>query len=212
MVKRLLHPLIQLFKATLPSHQRLEKKTEDAKCQKFYDKLKQLSMNIPFMDAIKEMSRFAKYFKELLTNKRSVKHDTVSVTHRVSSIISTTNVQKKEDPRAFTIPCSVGQNDFVRALCDNGASINVMPLAIFKQSGFGIPRPTSSQLQMTDRSIKRPVAVVDDVLVWVGDFLFLVNFLILDYAVDRDIPIILRRPFPTTERVLMDSEKNEIKF
>ncbi|XP_060186499.1 uncharacterized protein LOC132615915 [Lycium barbarum] len=86
-----------------------------------------------------------------------------------SSIISTTNVQKKEDPGAFTVPCYVGQHDFARALCDNGASINLMPLAIYKQLGLGMPRPTTMRLQMVDRSIKRPVAVVDDVLVRVGE-------------------------------------------
>ncbi|XP_059302344.1 uncharacterized protein LOC132054319 [Lycium ferocissimum] len=158
------------------------------------------------------MSGFAKYLKELLIKKRLIKHDTVCLTHRVSSIISTTSVQKKEDPGAFTIPCSVGHHDFARALCDNRASISLMSLAIYKQSRLGIPRPTTMRLQMADRSIKRPVGVVDDVLVRVGEFLLPADFIILDCSVDRDIPIILGRPFLATGRALMDSEKNEIKF
>ena len=84
--------------------------------------------------------------KDLLTKKKTVQHETVSLTHTVSSIISTTTVQKKGDPGAFTIPCSVGHHDFARALCDNGASINLMPLAIYKQSGLGMPRPTTMRL------------------------------------------------------------------
>ena len=87
-----------------------------------------------------------------------------------------------------------------------------MPLAIYKQSGLGKPRPTTMRLQMADRSIKRPVGVVDDVIVRVGEFLLPADFVILDCAVDRDIPIILGRPFLATGRALMDSEKNEIKF
>ncbi|XP_060178133.1 uncharacterized protein LOC132608077 [Lycium barbarum] len=180
-VKGAIRPLTQIFKSTPPFPQRLVKKMEDAKCHRFYDRLKQLSMNIPFLDA--------------LTKKRSVKHDNVSVTRRVSAILSTTTVQKKEDLGAFTIPCFVGHHDFARALCDNGASINLIPLAIYKQPGLGRPSPTIMRLQMDDRSIKRPVGFVDDVLVWASDFLLPADFVILDCAVDRDIPIILGRLF-----------------
>ncbi|XP_059302337.1 uncharacterized protein LOC132054312 [Lycium ferocissimum] len=129
---------------------RLVKRTEDAKCRRFYDQLKQLSMNIPFLDTFQEMPGFAKYLKYLLNKKRLVKRDTVSVTHHVSSVISTTRVQKKEDPGAFIIPCTVSHHDFARALCDNGDSINLMSLSIYRQSWLGMPIPTSMQLQMAD--------------------------------------------------------------
>ncbi|XP_059306385.1 uncharacterized protein LOC132057798 [Lycium ferocissimum] len=162
-------------------------------------------MNIPFLNAVKEMPGYAKYLKDLLTNKRSMKHDIVIVTHHVSSILSTKVVQRKEGPGAFTIPCSVSYHDFARVLCDNGASINLISLAIYKKSGLGIPRPTTMRLQMVDRSIKRPVGVVDDILVWVSDFLLPADFVILDFVVDRDIPIILGRTFLSTRRALMDS-------
>ncbi|XP_060200567.1 uncharacterized protein LOC132628821 [Lycium barbarum] len=100
--------------------------------------LKQLSLNFPFLEAVKEMPSFAKYLKDLLTKKKIVQDEAVILTHTVSSIISTTTVQKNGDPGAFTIPCSIGHHDFSCALSDNGASINLMPLAIYKQSGLGI--------------------------------------------------------------------------
>ncbi|XP_070004565.1 uncharacterized protein [Nicotiana sylvestris] len=146
------------------------------------------------------------------SGKRTTKNEVVNVTQRVSSIIATSTVQKKEGLGAFTIPCTIGAHDFARALCDNGTSINLMPLAIYKQEGSGMPRPTSMRLQMADRSIKRPVGIVDDVLVKVGKFHLPADFVILDCAVDKEIPIILGRPFLATERALMDSERNEIKF
>ncbi|XP_059277538.1 uncharacterized protein LOC132031573 [Lycium ferocissimum] len=161
---------------------RLVKKKEDAKFEKFYDQLKQLSLNFPFLEVVKEVPSFSEYLKDLLTKKKTVQHETVSLTHTVSSIISTTTVQKKGDPGAFTIPC------------------------------LGVPRLTTMRLQMADRSIKRPVGVVDDVLVRVGEFMLLADFVILDYVIDRDILIILERPFLATGRAQMDSEKNEIKF
>ncbi|XP_070043122.1 uncharacterized protein [Nicotiana tomentosiformis] len=141
------------------------------------------------------MPGFAKYFKDLITKKKTTKTEVVNVTHLVSSIIATTTVQRKEDQRVFTIPCTIGLRDFARALCDNGTSINLMPLAIYKQGELGIPRPT-----------------IDDVLVKVGKFLLPADFVILDCAVDKEIPIILGIPFLATGRTLMDAKQNEIKF
>nr|XP_016505381.1 PREDICTED: uncharacterized protein LOC107823260 [Nicotiana tabacum] len=120
--------------------------------------------------------------------------------------------RKKEDPGAFTILCTIGAYDFARALCDNGASINLMPLAIYKKAGLGMSRPTSMRLQMDDCSIKQPMGIVDDVLLKVGKFHLPADFVILDCAVEKEIPIILGRPFLATGRELMDSERNEIKF
>nr|XP_009780230.1 PREDICTED: uncharacterized protein LOC104229308 [Nicotiana sylvestris] len=150
--------------------------------------------------------------EEVKEKKRTTKNEVVIITHRVSSIIATTTIQKKEDPGAFTILCTIGALDFARALCDNGTSINSMPLAIYKQAGLGMPRPTSMRLQMADCSIKRSVVIVDDMLVKVGKFHLPANFVILDCAVDKEIPVILGRPFLATGRALMDSERNEIKF
>ncbi|XP_070013276.1 uncharacterized protein [Nicotiana sylvestris] len=133
------------------------------------------------------MSGFAKYLKDLITKKKTTKNEVVNVTHWVSSIIATTTIQKKEDPGAFTILCTIGAHDFVRSLCDNGASINLMPLSIYKQAGLCKPRPTSMRLQMADRSIKRSVGIVDDVLVKVGEFYLPADFVTLDWAVDKEI-------------------------
>ncbi|XP_070015412.1 uncharacterized protein [Nicotiana sylvestris] len=156
-----------------PFPQRLARKVDDCKLEMFYDILKQLSTNIPFVEAFQEMS---------------------------------------EDPGAFTIPCTIGAHDIARALCDNGASINLMPLAIYTQAGLGTPRPTSMRLQMVDCSIKKPVGIIDDVLVKVGKFHLPADFVILDCAVEKEIPIILGRPFLATGKALMDLERNEIKF
>ncbi|XP_070002450.1 uncharacterized protein LOC142165972 [Nicotiana tabacum] len=149
---------------------------------------------------------FPKYLKDLITKKKTKTNEGVNVTHWVSSIIATTTVQKKEDPGAFTIPCTIRAHDFARALCDNRSSVNLMPLAIYNQVGLGMPRPTSMRLQMADHSIKRPVGIVDDVLVKMGKFHLPADFVILDCAIDKEIPIILGRPFLASERELTDSE------
>ncbi|XP_019246382.1 PREDICTED: uncharacterized protein LOC109226031 [Nicotiana attenuata] len=72
-----------------------------------------------------------------------------------------------------------------RALCDLGASINLMPLSLFKQLGLGAPRPTTVMLQLADRSIAYPEEVIEDVFLQIGKFIFPADFIILDYEADE---------------------------
>ncbi|CAN4084660.1 unnamed protein product [Withania somnifera] len=92
--------------------------------------------------------------KELITKRRCLDLETVKVSHHRSEIVTNTSVTKKDDPAAFTIPCTIGFYEFAKALCDCGASINTMPYAIFKKLGLGEPKPTTMWLLMADRSIK----------------------------------------------------------
>ena len=124
-----------------------------------------------------------------------------------SAIATRSLVQNKEDPGAFTIPCTIGLLHFVKALCDLGASINLMPLSIYKRLGLGDPKPVVMRLLMADRSIKRPIGILHDVLVKVESFIFLADFFILDCEVDFEVLIILGRPFLSTGRALVDMEK-----
>ena len=86
--------------------------------------------------------------KDLVIKKRSVNfEDDVRMQH-CSAISRRSLVQKKKDPGAFTIPCKIGLLHFAKALCDLGASINLMPLTIYKKLGFGDPKPTAMRLLM----------------------------------------------------------------
>ncbi|XP_070049564.1 uncharacterized protein [Nicotiana tomentosiformis] len=119
---------------------------------------------------------------------------------------------KLEDPGAFTIPCTIGSADFTKALCDLGASINLMPYSVFKMLGTGQPRPTSMRLQIEDRTMKTPLGIFDDVLVRVDKFILPVDFVILDCEVDYEVPIIMGRPFLATWKDLVDVEAGELTF
>ncbi|KAE8676815.1 hypothetical protein F3Y22_tig00111582pilonHSYRG01273 [Hibiscus syriacus] len=110
----------------------------------------------------------------------------------------------------FIIPCSIGANFVGKALCDLGSSVNLMPKSIFLKLGIGDARPTSVILQLADRSHVKPEGRVEDVIVRVNKFVFLVGFLILDCEVDAKEPIILGRPFLDTGRILIDCEKSEL--
>ncbi|XP_070009013.1 uncharacterized protein [Nicotiana sylvestris] len=104
---------------------------------------------------------------------------------------------KLEDPDVFTIPCTIGSANFAKALCDSGASINLMPYSVFKTLGIGHPRATSMRLQMADRTMKRPLRIINDVLVRDDKFIFPVDFVILDCEVDDEVSIILLKAFPS---------------
>ncbi|XP_075504480.1 uncharacterized protein LOC142541916 [Primulina tabacum] len=102
---------------------------------------------------------------------------------------------KLKDPGSFSIPCTIGNSNFNKALCDLGASINLMPYSCFEKLGIGEVKPTTISLQLADRSIKYPRGVIGDVLVKVDKFIFSVDFVVLDMEEDREIPLILGRPF-----------------
>ncbi|XP_070045645.1 uncharacterized protein [Nicotiana tomentosiformis] len=151
------------------------------------------------------MPGYAKFKKDLVTKKRSMKCDTIKMTHQVSSIVHSMD-PKLEDPSAFTIPCTIGSADFAKALCDLGASINLMSYSVFKTLGIRQPRPTSMRLQVADRIMKRPLGINDDVLVRVDKFILPTDFVILDCEVDYELPIILGRPLLATGKAVVDLE------
>ncbi|XP_047268092.1 uncharacterized protein LOC124898498 [Capsicum annuum] len=93
------------------------------------------------------------------------------------------------DPRAFTIPCTIGSLDFKKALCDLGESINLMPLAVYKKLGLGDPTPTNMRLVIVDKSVKPPVVVLSNVLVKVASFIFPADVVILDCEQHKDISV-----------------------
>ena len=108
-----------------------------------------------------------------------------------SGIATRSLIQKKEDPGAFTIPCTIGFTTLSKALCNLGATINLMTLYIYKKLGLGYPKPTMMRLLMVDRTMKSPLGILHDVLVKVKSFIFLDDFLILDCEVDFEVHIIL---------------------
>ncbi|XP_016485221.1 uncharacterized protein LOC107805662 [Nicotiana tabacum] len=154
--------------------------------------LKQIHLNIPLVDMLREVPNYAKYIKDTVANKRRLtEFETVELTKECTSRIQHKLPQKLKDRGSFTIPVRIGEFDVGRALCDLGASINLMPLSVFKQLGLGAPRPTTVMLQLVDRSYVYLEGVIEDVLLQIGKFIFPADFIILDYVADELVPIIL---------------------
>ena len=125
-------------------------------------------------------------------------YEIVALTEECSAIIQKKLPQKLRDSGSFTIPFTIGNLHCERALRDLGASINLMPLSVFKILGLGEARPTTFTLQLADRSLIHPRCIIEDVLVKVDKLIFPANFIVLDMKEDEDVPIILGRLFLAT--------------
>ncbi|XP_060969103.1 uncharacterized protein LOC133036595 [Cannabis sativa] len=200
-----------LQKPPLPFPQRFKKQQDDGQFRRFLDVLKQLHINIPLVEALEQMPTYVKFLKDILTKKRRLgEFETVALTEGCSAMLKSKIPPKLKDPGSFTIPISIGGRDVGRALCDLGASINLMPMSTFRKLGIGEARPTTVTLQLADRSMAHPEGKIEDVLVQVDKFIFPADFIILDYEADREVPIILGRPFLATGRTLIDVQNGEL--
>ncbi|CAJ2636700.1 unnamed protein product [Trifolium pratense] len=199
--------------AKLPYPRKKKAKANDhQQFKKFMKMLHDLQINIPFAEVLEQMPVYAKFMKDLLTKKRKpLDDDTVDMTEECSAIIQKKLPQKKKDPGSFTIPCSIGNISVGRALCDLGASINLMPLSMMKKIPGAVAKPTKMQLSLADRSIVHPYGILHDVLVRVAEFVFPADFVILDMEDDAEVePLLLGRPFLATGRALIDVEMGEL--
>ena len=157
------------------------------------------------------MPKYAKFLKDIISKKRKLEeHETVMLTEESSAILQKKLPPKLKDPRSCIIPCTIGKSYFDRALCDLGASINLMPLSVFRKLGLGEVKLTTISLQLADRSIKYPRGVIEDVLVKVDKFIFPADFIVLDMDVDKEIPLILGQPFHATGRTLIDVQQGKL--
>ncbi|GAU22525.1 hypothetical protein TSUD_296450 [Trifolium subterraneum] len=200
--------------AKLPYPRKKKAKEDDpTQFKKFMKILYSFQMNIPFAEALEQMPVYAKFMKELLSKKRKpLDDDIVNMTEECSAIIQKKLPQKKKDPGSFTIPCSIGNLHVRRALCDLGASINLMPLSMMKRIPGAVAKPTKMQLSLADRSITHPYGILQNVLVRCAEFVFPADFVILDMEEDAEVPLLLGRPFLATGRTLIDVEKGELMF
>ncbi|KAL8462936.1 hypothetical protein ACS0TY_033810 [Phlomoides rotata] len=104
----------------------------------------------------------------------------------------------------------IGEEKSYRALCDLGASINLMPFSIFKTLGLGELRPTTVNLQLINRSMAYPEGIIEDVLIKVDKFIFPVDFVVLEMKEDESVPLIFGRPFLATGGAVIDVKKGEL--
>ncbi|KAM2622698.1 hypothetical protein TB2_027291 [Malus domestica] len=116
-----------------------------------------VQVNIPLVEAIKQVPKNAKFLKELCTTKRRMSNkEVVKVSENVSAVLQRKLPTKRKDPSSFTIPCVIGTNRFEHAMLDLGASINVMPYSIYASMNLGELKNDGVIMQLADRSNAYP--------------------------------------------------------
>ncbi|GJY43198.1 reverse transcriptase domain-containing protein [Tanacetum coccineum] len=190
--------------------QKLREK-DDNLASKFVEIFRELHFELSFADALLHMPKFASMFKSLLNNKEKL-FDLAKtpVNENCSAVILKKLPEKLGDPGKFLIPCDFPELVECLALADLGASINLMPLSIWKKLSLPELTPTQMILELADRSTTSPSGIAEDVFVKVGKFHFPADFVVVDYVVDPRVPLILGRPFLRTARALIDVYGEEL--
>ncbi|KAM1476367.1 hypothetical protein ACFXTO_038361 [Malus domestica] len=175
---------------------------------------RKVQVNIPLLDAIKQIPKYAKFLKKLCTTRKRVRDkEVVHVSENVSAILQRKLPPKCKDPGSFTIPCVIGNTRFKSAMLDLGASINVMPYSVYASMNLGALKHDGVIIQLADRSNAYPKGVLEDVLVQVNHLVFPADFYVLemdesDHA--PSLPILLGRPFMKTAQTKIDVAKGEV--
>nr|GFA92333.1 reverse transcriptase domain-containing protein [Tanacetum cinerariifolium] len=150
-------------------------------------------------------------FKKLLNNKdKLIELTKTPLNENCSAVVLKKLPEKLGDPGRFLIPCDFLEFVNCLALADLGASINLIPLSIWKKLRLPTLNDTKMVLELADRTISKPTGVAENIFVKVGKFYFLADFVVLDFVTDLRVPLILGRPFLSTAHALIDVYEREI--
>ena len=199
---------VKAYEPQVPFPQRLQKLKLEEQFSRFLDMFKKIEINIPFSKALNQLPLYAKFMNEILSKKRKIdKEGIVSLTATCNAVIQNSLPKKMQDPGSFTIPWEIGHADIGKTLCDFGDSINLMPLSVTKRLSLGELTPIAMTLQMADRTLAHPKGIIEDVLIKVGKFIFSMDFVVIDIEEEKQVPLLLGRPFLAIEAALINVKK-----
>ncbi|GJW69234.1 reverse transcriptase domain-containing protein [Tanacetum coccineum] len=178
---------------------------DDLLASKFMEIFQNLHFELSFADALLYMPKFAPMFRKLLNDKDKIIELTKTpVNENCLAVIIKKFPEKLGDPGRFLIPCDFPKMNGCLSLADLGASINLMPLSIWRELNLPALTKTRMILELADRTISTLTGIAEDVFVKVETFFFPADFVVVDYVADLRVPLIFRRPFLRTARALID--------
>ncbi|GJW56186.1 reverse transcriptase domain-containing protein [Tanacetum coccineum] len=191
-------------------HQEKQQEKDEVQIHKFWQMFKQLHVNISLADALILIPKYQKTLKSLLSNKEKLLElANTSLNENCSVVILKKLPEKLGDPGKFLILCGFSELK-CKALADLGASINLMPLSVWKKLGLPELVSTRMTLELANRAICTPAGIARDVFVPVGKFTFPADFVIIDYDSDPRVPLILGRPFLRIAHALINVHGEEM--
>ena len=169
-----------------------------------------VTITIPLVDAIKHIPSYAKFLKGICTTHRSPKR--IQLSENISSIMMNSLLIKKRDQGASMITSEIGGMTFTRSLLDTGASINILPKAVFDRHHVRELQPFLVELCLADGSVRKTHGIVEDVIIRIKGCYFSVDFLVVDMKITKELSqaqIILGRPFLATAKAITNWGKGE---
>ncbi|CAM8956790.1 unnamed protein product [Rhodiola kirilowii] len=201
------------YKPPMPFPQRQLKKNNESHFQKFAEMMKKINVTLPISEVISQMPLYSKFLKDVISHRREISEiGSVSLNAECSVVVQNPMPKKEKDPGSFSIPITIGDVNISKALCDLGASISLMPYSLYKKFDMGTLVPTSISLRLADRSSRIPSGILEDVPVKVGKFYIPVDFFVLEMEEEREIPIILGRPFLKTTKAVISCINDSLEF
>ena len=149
--------------------------------QKFVNMLKKLHVNVPFSEFLANIPTYAKFLKEIVSNKKKLKDFAeLSLIKEYNAVLQNHLPIKMKDPGSFTVPCQFEHLLVNKCLCDLVSNVNLMPLSFFRKLKFANLVPTQMILQLANRTVLYPMDIVEDLLVKFSKFYFPADFIVLD--------------------------------
>lgn len=126
----------------------------------FSDQIKALSINIPFIYSIAQMSKYTKFLKDLLSTRKKIEQASAVILNEQHS----TKLIKMKYPGILIIPCEFWYSTKMNSLADFGASINLTPYSFYKKIDLPELKPTRMDIYMADWSVTYPEGIIEDLL------------------------------------------------
>jgi len=196
---------------------RLKNNKQNSHMDRIIEIFSQVKINVPLLDAIQQVPSYAKFLKDMCTKKRKTNvPKKVFLTTNISELLSSPIPVKYKDLGSPTIACTIGQVEISRALLDLGESINLLLFSVYQQLELGDLSPTRVTIQLVDRSVKVPKGEINDVLIRVREFIYPVDFIILETQLVSnhrvETPVILRRPFLSTANAIINCRNGSMRL
>ncbi|XP_021731268.1 uncharacterized protein LOC110698169 [Chenopodium quinoa] len=193
----------------VPFPGRLAERKLNDKFAKFLSVMKNFHINLPFIEVVTQMPSYSKFLKDILTNKRKLNDELITLPHQVSALVQHKIPRKQKDPGSFTLSVNIGNMEARGALVNLEASVSLIPLSIAQKLNIEMI-PTRKTIQLADRSVKLPCGELEDVSIQVGNIYVPCDFVVMDMEEDVDTPLILGREALKTLGVVINCKNNTI--
>ncbi|XP_015970168.1 uncharacterized protein LOC107493612 [Arachis duranensis] len=182
---------------------------------KMIEMFKKVEVTIPLFDAIHQVSRYAKFLKDLCMNKDKILElETIPLGSSISALMGALP-EKCDDPGPCMVTCTVNGARSLDCMCDLGACVSIMPLSVYQVLKLPPLKRSAARFVLADKSIITIAGVVEDVLVNIKGLVFPIDFYVLEMPSnepERASSILLGRPFFRTSRFKLDAYLGTYSF